>query len=38
VIDMSEEEIVDRPIPVPGKLVPGHAVPPVALYGGQGLG
>ena len=37
-VDMSEEEIVDRSIPVPGELVPGHAIPPVALYNDQSLG
>jgi hypothetical protein len=36
-IDMTEEEIVDWSIPVPGELVPGHTVPPVALYNNQGL-
>lgn len=36
-VDMSEEEIVDRSIPVSSELVPGYTIPPVALYSGQGL-
>lgn len=29
-IYMTEEEIVNRPIPVSRELVPGYAIPPVA--------
>jgi hypothetical protein len=28
---MTKEEIVDRSVPVSGELVPGYAIPPVAL-------
>jgi hypothetical protein len=37
-VDVSEEEIMDRSIPVPSELVPGDAIPPVALYRDHGLG
>jgi hypothetical protein len=36
-VDMSEEEIVDRSIPVPGELIPGYTIPPVALHSDQCL-
>jgi len=36
-VDMPEEEIVNWSIPVPGELVPGHTIPPVALYSDQSL-
>ena len=30
-VDMAKEEIVDWPIPIPSKLIPGDAVPPVCV-------
>jgi hypothetical protein len=30
-VNMSQQKVVDRTIPVASKLVPGHAIPPVGV-------